>query len=645
MSDRMPYRLVPLSLEEETRWDDAIAPCQGREVFHRRAWLDYLAASRGVGARFWAIRQEADTLGYFCAGQLTKGPFRVLGSPLTGWGTNVMGPVFAPGADHAEFLRALDALARRERLATVELESRLLSERALEEAGFEPVAAWSYLVPLDPGDPDAMWRRLHPTCRNRIRKAERAGLRVEDSEDPAFVEEYYEQYAALMRGKGLLPHYPLEYPKLLFAHLKKASALLALRVRDAAGRVLATGLFPHDDRTLYFWGAASWPDSLDACPNDYLHWCAMRLAADRGLSLYNMSGHGRFKKKFGGTLTLVKRWQKYHWRSARWARNGYHWWFQARSSWLRYRPRTAEPAEHARGGASADDEHGPPRRSDDFIEIMRNPGRSLPQRPRFRLSDLWRAPLHHFPIRDELLYQCLPLRPDMEVLEVGPGSGFTAFHVARRVDRLTLLDVAPGNVAHLKTVLTGLSNLRFMCADICDPRVPDALGTQVDAVYALEVFELLPDPETALANMARALRQGGQLLLQFPNYPPPKTPGVTYFSTRAELDRLMRRAGFEVWTIHSLRLRRYPQLVVDWGLERPLRLYRRVNPRGGRGEPLVYDDTWAFQHRHRLEPYKYVIHAAWAPLMGAMRLGGGCFARNLLGDDILNRNLLVLARR
>ena len=53
-----------------------------------------------------------------------------------------------------------------------------------------------------------------------------------------------------------------------------------------------------------------------------------------------------------------------------------------------------------------------------------SPSRSA--RPSARLSDLWKAPLHDFPIRDEILYQYLPLARDMDVLEVGPGSGVTA---------------------------------------------------------------------------------------------------------------------------------------------------------------------------------------------------------------------------
>src|SRR5579872_3259743 len=42
------------------------------------------------------------------------------------------------------------------------------------------------------------------------------------------------------------------------------------------------------------------------------------------------------------------------------------------------------------------------------------------QRPSFRWSDLGRAPLHDFPIRDEILLSYFPLSGEMEMLEIGP---------------------------------------------------------------------------------------------------------------------------------------------------------------------------------------------------------------------------------
>jgi hypothetical protein len=106
------YRLEPLTAEPPARWDELVQEYPGAELFHRTTWLDYLAASQGADVRRWAIHQDEAVVGYFCAGIVQRGPFRILGSPLKSWGTNAMGPLVGDDVDQAGLLRALDALAR-----------------------------------------------------------------------------------------------------------------------------------------------------------------------------------------------------------------------------------------------------------------------------------------------------------------------------------------------------------------------------------------------------------------------------------------------------------------------------------------------------------------------------------------------------
>jgi 2-polyprenyl-3-methyl-5-hydroxy-6-metoxy-1,4-benzoquinol methylase len=422
----------------------------------------------------------------------------------------------------------------------------------------------------------------------------------------------------------------------MFGHLKKEDSLFALRVRDPQGRVLAAGLFPHDDSTLYFWSGASREDGHPLCPNDLMHWTVMRLAAGRGLRLYNMSGHGRFKRKFGGALTEVTRWHKSYWRTARWARHGYQAWFEAlgtRKLWPIGLAWSNGVTTRAQAGATS-----APRPAAS-LEIA-----TIPQRPSFHLSDLYKSPLHDFPIRDEILYQYLPLSRNMNLLEIGPGCGVTAFRLARKVRSITLLDIASGNVSNLRRSLRYVRNLSFVCADVCEPGLAQRLGQMFDAVYALEVFELLADPRTCLKNLAAVTRPGGHLLLQFPNYPPQLSPGPAHFRTRRELGRLLEEAGFTAWDVGAVRLRRYASLICRYAHDKPIRVYRHHRRGHNVERPLVYDESWAFQHGQRLEAFKYALHIAWALLSGAMRLGGPAFAHTPLDDEILNHNLIVLAQ-
>lgn len=617
------YTLIEASAAETAGWDTLVDRFDSRSLFHRTAWLHYLADSRRLDIRQWAIRDGHDTVGYLSGGLLRMGPFRILGSPLRSWGTNVMGPLVNGNVDQTRFLAALDGLAARERLSMIEIENPLLSADLLRRAGFQLVSDLTYMVKLLP-DEGSMWRSLESECRNRIRKAQQAGVRVEDTDDPAVAEEYYDFYLRLMHRKGRRAPFDLRTVRLLVEHLKKADNLFALRAHDASGALIAVGLFPHDDETMYFWSGASDETAHDLCPNDLLHWTAMRRAAQRGLHAYNMSGYGRFKRKFGGELVELARWHKCYSRSARWARAAYRYSFDRWS--------TIDARRHPRPA------NGSQSRTSLPMPVLR-------QRAVKRLSDVARAPLHDFPIRDEVLFQYLPLAPSMDLLEVGPGSGYTAFHLSRQVGSVTLADIAEGNVRTLERALGHIPNLRFASADVCRPGLRDHLGTTYDAVYAIEVFELLPDPRTCLINLAAVTRPGGHVLIQFPNYPPGQSPGPTHFTTKAELGRLLQEAGFSRWNISAIRLRPHASFIYRYLHEKPIQAYRRRRAGRGPERALVYDESWAFRHGDRLQPFKYALHAAWVGMSAAIRTGGAAFEHWDPGPRILNHNLIVLAQR
>lgn len=324
------YALEPLTALEAARWDELIAPYETRQLFHRRAWLDYLAASRDVEICFWAIREHGRTVGYFCGGVLRKGPFRILGSPLKGWGTNFMGPVADRDLDQRAFLRGVDDLAARERLAVVELESPLLGDPALQAHGYEAVEQQTYVVELAPDDPGKVWDRIDLKSRQKIKKAQRLGASVRETTDARFASEFYEQFVEVLARKSLSPPYGPQCPRVLLDVLRPDGMVDALEVLDPEGQSIATGIFPHDDRTVYFWGGASRLAGWKFSPNDLLQWTAMEAACRRGLCTYNMCGYGYFKSKFGGVLERPKRWHKSYSELARLARRGYQLYFEQR---------------------------------------------------------------------------------------------------------------------------------------------------------------------------------------------------------------------------------------------------------------------------------------------------------------------------
>src|SRR5271167_935943 len=177
------YELEPLTNEEQATWDARIAGYETAHLFHRRAWLDYLAESQAVENRYWAIREAGKTAGYFCAGIFNKGPFRILGSPLKSWGTNFMGPVVNSDFCAAAFLQALDDLAASEGVAMIEIENPILGADLMTSRGYDVKVESTYIIELTPHDEDLVWKRIDKKDHSTVRKARRLGLTVMESSD------------------------------------------------------------------------------------------------------------------------------------------------------------------------------------------------------------------------------------------------------------------------------------------------------------------------------------------------------------------------------------------------------------------------------------------------------------------------------
>ena len=294
----------PLSIPD---WDAITRRYGTKYLFHETSWLRFLQQSqRARLLGFKLLHGDGALAGYFCAGAVRKGPFRLLGSPLQGWTTNFMGPLVNDVDPHS-LLNTLDRICRDLGVDYFELSNPGLPSSIMRQAGYELDADTTFLVTID--TESHMWARLKSECRNRIRRGLKNGLRVERTTDPAFVGEYYAQLRDVFLRQRRVPTYNQDRVRSLWECLMPAGKLLALRVCKE-DTVVATGLFPHDERGIYFWGGASWTSAYSLYPNELLHWNAMLFALERGIPVYNMCGGGSFKPKFGGFPFATERWFK-----------------------------------------------------------------------------------------------------------------------------------------------------------------------------------------------------------------------------------------------------------------------------------------------------------------------------------------------
>ena len=132
-------------------------------------------------------------------------------------------------------------------------------------------------------------------------------------------------------------------------------------------------------------------------------------------------------------------------------------------------------------------------------------------------SDFWNKRADKYsrrPISDEAAYQKkLELtrayfRPDMNVLEMGCGTGSTAIAHAPYVRHILATDFSARmiEIARDKAQAAGIDNLTFEALPADGLDVPDA---SIDAVMAHNLLHLLDDKERVIADVHRMLKPGG----------------------------------------------------------------------------------------------------------------------------------------
>lgn len=99
-------------------------------------------------------------------------------------------------------------------------------------------------------------------------------------------------------------------------------------------------------------------------------------------------------------------------------------------------------------------------------------------------------------------------RPDMEVLEIGCGTGSTALLHAPYVKHIRAIDFSANMIAIAqgKADDQHIDNVTFEQATIEDLDIPDQT---LDAILGLSILHLLKDKEAAIARIHRMLKPGG----------------------------------------------------------------------------------------------------------------------------------------
>jgi ubiquinone/menaquinone biosynthesis C-methylase UbiE len=132
----------------------------------------------------------------------------------------------------------------------------------------------------------------------------------------------------------------------------------------------------------------------------------------------------------------------------------------------------------------------------------------------------------------------LPVKPDAQVLEIGPGSGYYSVEVARRIPEgsLTLLDIQREMLEKSASTLkaAGITNFSTTLSD--GKTLPFENGT-FDALFLVTVFGEIDARESFLNEAARVLKDHGVLSIT-EHHPDPD------FESAEKVAESLRRHGF-----------------------------------------------------------------------------------------------------
>ncbi len=101
-----------------------------------------------------------------------------------------------------------------------------------------------------------------------------------------------------------------------------------------------------------------------------------------------------------------------------------------------------------------------------------------------------------------------PLTDNMQVLEVGTGTGLVAREIADKVKSVEATDFSEEMIAQAKNIEHS-SNIIFSCADVFSLPFSE---NQFDVVVVANVLHIIPNPEKAMQEIKRVLKPNGLLI-------------------------------------------------------------------------------------------------------------------------------------
>lgn len=288
----MGLRIAPLDLSSQ--YSELLLKTRGQTLYHSLEWLRFLDCSLPGKTIFLGLFDGRDPVGVLPARELKRYSVRIIASPMPGWTTPYMGPVWLEGADNGSFLSAFSRFMKDFGYYHGEVASR--SEVLMPADGWKSENQVTWVAAINNNDEEIL-RSFSKSCQKSIKRSIREGVVTEFMDGEDFVDIYYRQLEEVFGKRDWRPTYDKQRVKNLWKTFKPTGRLLTscAKIRN---EVIATRIDIIGYDTMHSFGSASSQQHLKYYPNENLRYFSMCKAAELSIRKYDMSGGGKYKKKF-----------------------------------------------------------------------------------------------------------------------------------------------------------------------------------------------------------------------------------------------------------------------------------------------------------------------------------------------------------
>jgi len=323
------YKTELATREELQNWNQIISRCTYSEALHTLEWRDALTKSfRQMEPLYFIIKNnQSDIVGAMPCFLFSPIPLSktLLSMPWTLPGGLLSFSKTDTKSATLSALCKLDDISREKHFSevTFTLSSRCDENiiKSLDSNGYiHHTSQFTHALNIENGY-ESVWTAYNKRIRGAVRKAEKEGVTVQESEDEADMVCFYKMYLAMMNRFDSTPK---PYTLLRFLQTSPIARLVIAKLND---RIIGGLLFLHFNSYVRLWCETSDPNFLNYRPNNAIINYIVKWSCDNkyrfvdfGASPPGNEGLVAFKEEWGATKAWFNTFTKVYslWRKKMW---------------------------------------------------------------------------------------------------------------------------------------------------------------------------------------------------------------------------------------------------------------------------------------------------------------------------------------